>query len=289
MTLFAPATHADPRWAIVLAGHRQVRAGLLAETLARVTRLMPADRVIVVTTHARAGQVLSESEAARANLFLQPADRGTATDILLPTWWILCHEPEATVMVCRLGPLIQHAALLDQLGDVALVVEQHPLWVLLLAAVPTGAATEYGWIEPGEHLGQGGALPVFAVRQFLEKPRTAVARACLTAGWLWNTFVLVAKASVLAEAARRACPSLHAHWQDLLWQAVAEEQPRLVEVGYASAPTVDFSRSVLEPLPSGLAVAPLLVTPRNSHPARVAMPGCPWTVPPWLLRPGYAT
>jgi mannose-1-phosphate guanylyltransferase len=273
----------------VLAGHRPVRGHLLAETVAQMTRVIPADRVVVVTTDARVGQVLSTSEAARANVFLQPADRGTATDILLPTLWILCHEPEATVMVCRLGPLGYDAALLGRLGDVAVVVEEHPLWVVLLGAVPTGAATEYGWIEPGERLHPAGPVPVFRVRQFLEKPRTEVARACLAAGWLWNAFLLVAKASVLAEAARRACPSLDAHWRDLLHEAVAKEQPRLVELGYASAPTVDFSQSVLEPLPSGLAVAPLLEAPRNSHPARVTMPERVRTVPPWLLRPGYAT
>jgi hypothetical protein len=93
---------------------------------------------------------------------------------------------------------------------------------------------------------------------------------------------------VLVEAARRACPLLHAHWRDLLHEAVAVGQPGLVDVGYVSAPTVDFSRSVLEALPSGLAVAPLLATPRNSHLARVIMRGRPRTIPPWLLRPGYA-
>jgi mannose-1-phosphate guanylyltransferase/mannose-6-phosphate isomerase len=164
--------------------------------------LVPAERVIVVATRARAGQVLLGSEAAGARLFCQPADRGTATEILLPALWILCHEPEATIVVFRPGPLVPDARLLAALGNVAAVVEQHPLWVVLLGAVAKRAATEYGWIEPGECLAQAGALSVFAVRQFLEKPRAAVACACLAAGWLWNTFVLVAKASVLVEAAR---------------------------------------------------------------------------------------
>lgn len=311
MTLLAPApaTHADPRWAIVLAGHqrgrivasawgperprpiaerRQPRGDLLTETLARVTGFVPAGRVIVVTTNARASQLISVSEAAGARLFLEPADRGSATRILLPTLWIACHEPEATVVVVRVGPLLRNAWLLGPLGHVAVLVEQHPLWVVLLGVSPTGAGTEYGWIEPGERLARAGPLPVFAVRQFLEKPRPDIARACLADRWLWNTFVLVAKASVLAEAARRACPCLDTHWRSIIHQAVVEGRPALLDNGYASAPTVDFSRSVLEVFPSGLTVAPVLEGSRKGLPDPVVAPRRSRIASSWLFRPGYA-
>ncbi len=106
--------------------------------------------------------------------------------------------------------------------------------------------------------------------------------------WLWNTFVLVAKASVLAQAARRACPWLDAHWRSIVHQAVVEGRPALLDDGYASAPTVDFSRSVLEVLPSGLTVAPLLEWPRDGHPDLVMRPRNSRFASSWLLRPGYA-
>jgi hypothetical protein len=64
---------------------------------------------------------------------------------MLPTFWVACHEPEATVVVVRVGPLLRHAGLSGPLSHITALVEQHPRWVVLLGLPPRGVRTGYGW------------------------------------------------------------------------------------------------------------------------------------------------
>lgn len=306
----APVTPADSTWAIVLAGHRHGRGRAacanqsapaprrgdrrarppLTETLASVTRLVPPDRVVVVTTRARASPLLRRViEAIGSHLLLEPADHGTATELLLPALWIACREPGATVMVLGTEtPAAQNTRLWTQLSDVAALLEPCPERIVLFGAVPANAATDCGWIEPGELLSRAGTVPVRAVRRFLEQPSEAVAHACFASGWLWNTSALVARASALADTARRCCPSLYEHWREHLGSAAIEGAPGVVDVGLTSAPRIDFARSVLEAPPTGLAVVALQATPRTHGHVPPPLPRDPWIPLRWLLRPGYA-
>lgn len=54
--------------------------------------------------------------------------------------------------------------------------------------------------------GRGSLWAVVLVRPFREKPSEDVARACLEAGCLWNTFIVVGKASVLLRAGQEGLP-----------------------------------------------------------------------------------
>ena len=244
------------------------------------------DRVIVVTDTARASQLLPLAETRGARFLIEPVQRGTATDIMLTTTWVTCREPEATVVIVREGRLLEGVVTGEVLRDVAAFVQQHPLWMVLLGVPATAARADCGWIEVGEWLARAGARPVLVVRQFLEQPRSFVARACFADGWLWNSFVLVAKASVLAETIRRTCPRIDAHWREAVQRAVIEDRLTLPGEAYVSAPTADFSRAVLERLPSGLAVVPLAVSTDDR--AFLKTPRGVGIVPDWLLRPGYA-
>ena len=78
------------------------------------------------------------------------------------------------------------------IGKVATFVRRQPERMVLIGAQADTAETEYGWIEPGEILGQVGATPILRVTRFWEKPSEVQAKACLDARCFWNTFVLVA-------------------------------------------------------------------------------------------------
>ena len=80
--------------------------------------------------------------------------------------------------------------------------------MVLIGAHADTAETEYGWIQPGEPLGQIGATPILRVTRFWEKPSEVQAKACLEIRCFWNTFVLVAKLSTLLDVGRRILPDL---------------------------------------------------------------------------------
>ena len=145
---------------------------------------------------------------------------------------------------------------MHHIANLATFVRRQPTRIVLVGAPASTPETEYGWIEPGEPLGRIGADPVLHIKRFWEKPLQAQALACLAAGCLWNTFVLVAKLSTLLDAGRRLLPQLSQRMACAtrflsIGRALAAERE------YGLTEKADFSRTILEARPSLLAVSPI--------------------------------
>jgi len=146
---------------------------------------------------------------------------------------------------------------MEHVGELASFVRREPRRIVLLGAPPNQPETEYGWIEPGESIGWTGQGPVHAIRRFREKPSKEAAEALLRRGSLWNTFVFAARAAMLLSAARECAPALYDRLASLRAFAGGEHERWAVRQAYALAPTVDFSRSILEACPQMLALSKL--------------------------------
>jgi mannose-1-phosphate guanylyltransferase len=116
---------------------------------------------------------------------------------------------------------------------------------------------DYGWIEPAEALGELSTGPVRAVRQFWEKPSVARARACLGAGHLWNTSVLVGKVATLVQTGWQALPELSDRLAHIEPFVGTPEEADAVRQAYELMPRANFSTHVLEVCPDALAVSRL--------------------------------
>jgi len=79
----------------------------------------------------------------------------------------------------------------------------------------------------------------------------------LTYRMMWNTFVFVARVTTLLAAAQQFLPALNEGLARVASFACAEGEAWAVQQAYASMAKEDFSRSILEPCPSFLAVATL--------------------------------
>jgi hypothetical protein len=78
---------------------------------------------------------------------------------------------------------------------VAVWVNEHPDRLVLLGVHATEAEVEYGWIGPGRPLAPPPDIGIWEIRRFWEKPSEDTARLCLASGCLWNTLVLIGRAS----------------------------------------------------------------------------------------------
>jgi mannose-1-phosphate guanylyltransferase len=186
----------------------------------------------------------------------QPADRGTAAGVLLPVLWVHARDPGAVVVLFPSDHLVvENARFIAHIAEVARAVRANPDWAVLLGARPDRAETEYGWIEPGQALGWTGAGPISTVSRFWEKPGPGQAAACLEKSWLWNTFVIVARAARLAELGQRYVPRLHARLAALDPFFGTEDERWALRQAYALAPSRNFSRDVLEPAHEELMVS----------------------------------
>jgi len=153
--------------------------------------------------------------------------------------------------------ILEETVFMGHVVNLAAVVRRCPGWCILLGAQPTHPETEYGWIEPGEPLGEIASGPLYRVRRFWEKPSLETARACLAAGCLWNTFVMVVKVSILIDLGRQFLPDLHRQFVRVGRFADTEDEPPAIREAYRVVANADFSHTILGRCPSFLVVSRL--------------------------------
>jgi mannose-1-phosphate guanylyltransferase len=278
----ASRRHDRHTWAIVLAGGDGVRlrplvrqlfgderpkqfaplmgpGSLLRQTLDRVARLVPRERTVVVSRTDHAPYIATDLAGSPApRVLYQPENRGTGAGVLFPAHWIQQRAADATVVVFPSDHFIlEERAFMAHTAEVVAFVDRHPEWLVLLGAEPTEPESEYGWINPGDRLGQTRSGPIRRVLGFWEKPDANSAQACLATGWLWNTFVFVAKVSRLIAAGQELLPALHERLAKSCTYLDTEHEAWALRQAYALAPTCNFSRSILEDCPPYLAVSQL--------------------------------
>ena len=166
--------------------------------------------------------------------------------MLLPAHWIFRSDPDAIVAVFPSDHFItDDAAFARHVAELAEVARRHPQRIFLVGAEPDSPETGYGWIEPGAELEKTAIGPIRRVDRFWEKPSPETARACLQRGCLWNTFVMVGRASALIEAGRRTLPTLHERLARIGPSLGSANEAGAIERAYTLAPTANFSKTVL--------------------------------------------
>jgi mannose-1-phosphate guanylyltransferase len=233
---------------------------LLRRTLDRVRLAIAPQRTVVVTVKNQAGHLAEGLDGVPVRrVLVQPEDKGTAASILLPAHWIHWEDPDAIVTVFPSDRFVgDEPRLVKHVSDVVEVVRAQPGRLVLVGAPPTEPEPDYGWIEPGEIVSWSPAGdPISRVQQFWENPSALAARACLEKGWLWNTSVLVARASLLLELGRQFLAQLNERLSLIFPFKDTELESWALRQAYGLSQKMNFSRAVLEPCPSCLTVSRL--------------------------------
>jgi len=232
------------------------RRSLLEHTLARVERLIPRERMLVVVSTDHQEEVAQQlAQWPAENVIDQPADRDTAPGILLPLAHLSRREPFATVAIFPSDHFIlDEARFMAHVQRAVAETQRFPQELTLLGMTPDRAEEGYGWIEPGRKETWRGTLPV---RQFWEKPDLPHTEQLLRRGAVWNTFVSVAQATTLWEMTRQTAPDLYRDFMALGRALGGPQAASVTEYIYRTLHAVNFSSGVCEVLPSRLRVLPV--------------------------------
>lgn len=270
---------ANETWAIVLAGGEgsrlrqltttpsgvsvpkqfcSLRGGpsLLRQAIERAAAIARRDRIVVVVSEAHRAFWRDElADLPPENVLVQPESRGTAPGILLPALRIRRDDPGARVLVLPSDHYVDDEAALRESFLAALRdLGEDPARIVLLGITPDASDSQYGWIVPGAPLG-GDAR---AIELFVEKPPAKRASELRMRGALWSSFLFACRVSSLMEAFEISEPQLLRAFE--AGSGIGDAELKSV---YAMLPPTDFSRGVLERIPSRLGV--------------VAVPPCGWS------------
>jgi len=231
---------------------------MLEHTLARVERLIPRERILVVVSQHHQAEVTQHlAHWPAENVIYQPANRDTAPGILLPLTYILHRDPLATVTVFPSDHfVVNEEPFLAAVGRAVAEVQHFSRHLILLGALPDQAEGDYGWIEPAR---QESSRESRAVLRFVEKPSRAHAYELMARGALWNTFVFAAQATTLWAMVRQTAPDLADAFERIgsVLRLCSSYAPYFTEHAYERMRAVNFSSGVCEPLVSWLRVLPL--------------------------------
>lgn len=217
---------------------------LLEDTLNRSAPLAPPSQNVVVVDRAHAPYVAALPQLAQSNrVVYQPRDRGTAAGVLLGLMEVIGVAPNALVLLTPADHGVRRPhSFVAGVRRAALEVEAGRESVVLFGAAPTEAVGDYGWITPGAPCAGNNAFrPVTA---FAEKPAPEVACRLLESGAVWNTMVLIARASALLGMYRRHLPALIDSFMPSLNLSVPA-RPAFLQAQYEQLPAADFSRDLL--------------------------------------------
>jgi len=230
-------------------------ASLLEETFDRAHAFSTARRtLVVVAAEHRLFWHQALNRVPRENVLVQPANRGTANGILLGLTAILARDPTALVTVLPSDHYVAKEDVLRRCVSRAFAVAEYGSAdaVHFLGMTPETADPELGYIVRGEPQVDGS----FDIARFVEKPAPELASSLLRRRALWNSFILVARASALVELVARRFPA-----EVAAFAAVWREHGPMAEVAlerlYAGLPEIDFSRGVVEGSDAPLRVVPV--------------------------------
>ena len=229
---------------------------LLAHTRARLAPAMAPERTLfTLVRHHEAFYSEELADVKPSHMVVQPSNKGTTAAIINSLLRVtsLAGDP-----VVAFFPTDHHYSREERfIAAVRLalnIVSTRLDTVILLGADAEHPEVEYGWIEPGASVPCPLTNSLAGVRRFWEKPSTPVAQALLAHGCLWNTFVMVGRASAFLDMLDAAVPRLMRALDSGNGCLRAELSLPPGDEAYATLHPGDFSQQVLSVSTARLAV-----------------------------------
>jgi len=173
------------------------------DTLVRVSDATLFDRPIVITNVAYRFMVIEQLAeiGIEADVLLEPMRRDSGPAIAAGAAFALARDKDAVVLALAADHVVRDAAAFVAACREGLVAAESGR-IVTFGVKPERAATEYGYISPGEAV----CGSVRAVARFVEKPDLATAEEYIKAGYFWNSGNFMFRASVLLDEYRAVDP-----------------------------------------------------------------------------------
>lgn len=184
---------------------------LFIETLKRALKLVPYERIFVVTNADYLAEIQSEApELPRENILIESEAKNTAAAIGLAVVHIYKRNPKAVIASLASDHLVKKTNEFCRVFTAAFEAARKDNYLVIVGIHPTHADTGLGYIHVKKKLFEVNKTPVFTIESFTEKPDLTTAEAFLaTKEYFWNASYFIAQAVVFLEAFKKYMPKLH--------------------------------------------------------------------------------
>ncbi len=221
---------------------------LLESTLERLGPLAVPEQTITIVDETHRDHVRALGRTGElGEVLYQPLDRGTAAGVLLPLAAVVAQSPDAIVVITPSDHGVEDGEGFRLALNRAIArVQAGGSSIVLFGAEPTAVTMDFGWILPGPPCRPFGETAFYTVQSFVEKPALREALELFSAGAVWNTMVVVARASALVDLFRQHLPL-----QTDVMLAAQDLDPAgrhlFLHDWYPDLTAADFCRDVLTP------------------------------------------
>lgn len=242
-TRFWPASRAAlPKQFLRITGERT----MLEETIARIERLVPPERVSVIVgkLHEEISKRLLGSTPTQ--IMVEPFGRNTAACIGLAALHWRRRDPGVPLVVLPADHFIaDRNAFTETLAAAAELAAGGS--IVTLGIIPTRPETGYGYIQTGAERREASGPECREVTRFVEKPDLATAIGYLESGqYLWNSGIfLFTPETILAEIGAHL-PALAEGLAEIDRVIGRDEYDEVLDSVYSRLPSISIDHGIME-------------------------------------------
>lgn len=222
---------------------------MLAQTIDRLTGLVPAQNIFVITNAEQRDAVLEVCpELDPAKVIGEPMGRDTAAAVALATVLVRREDPKACFAMLPADAVIHNDSSLRAVLETAFAAAEAEPVIATIGITATSPATGYGYIQQGAALGDYAECPVYQVKRFVEKPDLATAESYLASGnYFWNAGMFIWSVPTIVAELEKSTPTL---WQAL--QAIdqgltaGQEMDTLLAEHYPKLEKISVDYAIIE-------------------------------------------
>lgn len=199
---------------------------LFQSTIARLEKLFPPERILIVTLAELAGEMQEQAPQIPGNNYLiEPAPRGTASVVGLAAAVLKKRNPDAVMAIQTSDHYIRNRDLFHYLIRTACEIADRN-HLVTLGITPTFPSTAYGYIQQGEPLEGEYRYPAYKVKRFKEKPDEETAQQLLRSGdHSWNSGMFIWRADAILAEIEKQMPELFKAVREIsaVWDTPAQD------------------------------------------------------------------
>jgi mannose-1-phosphate guanylyltransferase/mannose-6-phosphate isomerase len=214
------------------------------DTLSRVSDPSLFERPIIITNAAYRFIVLEQlaESGAEADVLLEPMRRDSGPAMAAAATFALTRDSDAVVLALAADHVVRDTHSFLAACHQGLVAAEGGR-IVTFGIVPERAATEYGYVCPGDRI----SGEVRAVAKFVEKPDPAKAAEYMNAGYLWNSGNFMFRCSILLDEYRKLdVESVQAVGLSVAKAGRDLEFVMLESEAFGSAKTISIDYAVME-------------------------------------------